>query len=118
MVSREDVHAIISQLGVGYNYKGARMIESAVLLALEDPGALQLVTKWIYPQVAKELDTTPERVERNIRTVVEILWDNDRAAFCRTLNRSFHRRPTNSAFLSAISDILYLKERTQLMTGT
>ena len=36
MVSREDVHAIISQLGVGYNYKGARMIESAVLLALEE----------------------------------------------------------------------------------
>lgn len=109
MATTEDVHAVISQIGVGYNYKGTTMIERAVLHAIQDPESLQLVTKWIYPQVARELDTTPARVERNIRTVIGIAWDENRELFCETLNRKFRHKPTNAVFLSAIADCMYLK---------
>lgn len=107
MAKNEDVHAIIAQIGIGYNYKGAAMLELALLHALEEPDSLQLVTKWIYPQVARELDTTPERVERNIRTVIDVAWREDSENCCRALRRSFRRKPTNSAFLSAAADRLY-----------
>jgi two-component system, response regulator, stage 0 sporulation protein A len=111
VATTKDVHAVISQIGVGYNYKGTTMIERAVLHAIQDPESLQLVTKWIYPQVARELDTTPARVERNIRTVIGIAWDENRERFCETLNRNFRRKPTNAVFLSAIADCMYLEIR-------
>ena len=108
MAKTEEIHVVISQLGIGYNYKGTVMLERAVMRALEDPYSLQLVTKWIYPQVARELDTTPARVERNIRTVTDVLWREDPDVFRETLRHNFRRKPTNAAFLSAAADRVHL----------
>jgi hypothetical protein len=108
MQTAKEVHSVISRMGVGYNYKGAVMVELAVKFAADEPDSLQLVTKCIYPRVARELGTTPQRVERNIRTVIDTAWRESPELLCRALNRQFRRRPTNAAFISALADRLYL----------
>ena len=47
---------------------------TAASLAALQPQRLLLVTKWLYPQVAREFGTTWYAVERNIRTAVTIAW--------------------------------------------
>ena len=106
MATTETVHAVIAQLGAGYNYKGTAMIERAVLHAIREPDSLQLVTKRLYPQVARELDTTPQRVERNIRTVIDVAWHENQQEFYSVLNHNFSRKPTNAVFLSAMADCM------------
>lgn len=104
MTTTAEIHAMIAQMGAGYNYKGTAMMERAVLHALQHPDDLQLVTKRLYPQVARELNTTPARVERNIRTVIGIAWEQDPETLCALLQRRFRSKPTNAVFLSAVAD--------------
>ena len=47
----------------------------AVKLCCERPERLLMVTKWVYPEVAKHYQTNGRAVERNIRTVGKVLWE-------------------------------------------
>jgi two-component system response regulator (stage 0 sporulation protein A) len=58
--------------GVPPHVKGFRYIASAVEIDLEDPEALDRITKVLYPKIAKMYNTTPTRVERAIRHAKEL----------------------------------------------
>ena len=64
-----DVYDLLYQLGVTANYTGFFHTAYAVSLCVEQPDRLVLVTKWLYPEVAKQYKTNWKAVERNIRTV-------------------------------------------------
>jgi len=72
-----EVYDLLCRLGVSPTYKGFFQTAYAVLLAVENMERLLLVTKWIYPELAKQYNTTPECIERNIRTVAAIAWQNN-----------------------------------------
>lgn len=46
----------------------------AVYLSIQQPDRLLLVTKWLYPDVAKHYATTWSFVERGIRCAIESAW--------------------------------------------
>lgn len=58
--------------GVPPHVKGFRYIASAVEIDLEDPEALDRITKVLYLKIAKMYNTTPSRVERAIRHAKEL----------------------------------------------
>ena len=82
---------LLARMGVTPNYIGFRQTLSAVALARQDPKCLSLVTKDLYPQVAKEYHTSWKSVERNIRSVITIAWARN-----PTLIRELARYPLTS----------------------
>ena len=69
---------LLYSLGVTANYKGFLHTTYAVSLCMERQDRLLLVTKWLYPDVARRYGTNWKAVERNIRTVSRIAWIRNR----------------------------------------
>ncbi|MCI9479680.1 MAG: hypothetical protein HFI21_11815 [Lachnospiraceae bacterium] len=63
-----EIYDLLYSLGVTANYTGFFHMASAIALCREQPGRLLLVTKCLYPEVAKQYNTNWKAVERNIRT--------------------------------------------------
>lgn len=97
---------ILMRLGVTANYKGYFYILSALELCLADRENLQMMTKYVYPKVAKRYNTNWQAVERSIRTVGKIAWTHDRA-FLEELARSpLRQRPGNAKLLAILTAAL------------
>ena len=69
-----DYHAILLQLGITPNYKGYHQMLTALEIVEANPEALTMVTKWLYPAVAKRHQTNWKQVERNLRIAVRTAW--------------------------------------------
>ena len=75
---------------------------SPLEFSLEDPARLRLLTKRIYPDVARRCHTTSQRVERNIRTVSGTAWDKNRPLLLELAGFPLARRPNNASFLAIL----------------
>lgn len=102
------VTEIIHQIGVPAHIKGYQYLRDSILMAIEDGGIINAVTKRLYPAVAKKHSTTSSRVERAIRHAIEVAWDRGdvdvlNSYFGYTIHNS-RGKPTNSEFIAMISD--------------
>ena len=108
-----EVTELLRQLGVPAHIKGYKYLRDAIIFALEEPEALERVTKILYPEVAKMNGTISSRTERAIRHAIETAWDRgdvilmDRL-FGYTVN-SNRGKPTNGEFIATVVDHLKLK---------
>lgn len=98
-----EICSIMHRLGSTANRTGFFYIITAVTLASEIPERLLLVTKWLYPDVAKLYHTTWPAVERCIRYEITQLWLSDPARFARVLQIPMNRCPTSSQFISVLA---------------
>lgn len=105
VIVREITH-LLSSMGVQNSYIGVKQTAYAVDMALQNPECMTLVTKRLYPEVAKRDHTTPARVERNIRTIVQILWEDNPAALNAVAGYELKRKPTTSQFIAILVDYL------------
>ena len=106
---------VIHLVGIPAHIKGYSYLRTAIMLVLKDTGALDSVTKVLYPLVAKMYQTSPSRVERAIRHAIEVAWDRGdletlNAMFGYTVQNS-RGKPTNSEFIALISDNLRIKNK-------
>ena len=83
----EDAYHLLHRLGATANYTGFSYLVRALQLCAEEPERLLLVTKWLYPDVAKQYGTNWKAVERNIRTVGRVIWNSNRP---RTLPKAVY----------------------------
>lgn len=97
------VHDLLYRLGVTENYIGFFHTSYAVLLCIEHPERLSLVTKWLYPEVAKQYRTNWTAVERNIRTVGGIIWKNNRPLLEQLARVRLKQKPRNAQLLSILA---------------
>lgn len=98
-----EIYGLLYQLGITGNYVGFFQTAYAVYLATRQPERLALVTKWIYPEVAKHYDTTWTGVERNIRSVAAMVWNSHRGRLEKLAKQPLPSRPTASAFLAILT---------------
>ena len=93
---------------------GYRYLCEGISRVREDRGCLQGVTKVLYREIAKTFHTTPECVERSMRTAVLTGWRAGTAADRRrTFGPAFdgcRKAPSNTFFLAAMADYLDLSE--------
>jgi len=101
-----DIHDLLHRLGITATYKGFFHISYAVLLSIENMERLLLVTKWLYPEVAKQYHTTPSCVERNIRTVTAVAWSYNPELLQELARCQLTRKPTASQFISILASSL------------
>jgi hypothetical protein len=98
-----EIYDLLYQLGVTANYTGFFHAACAVSLCAEQPDRLLLVTKWLYPEVAKQYNTNWKAVERNLRTVGCIIWRENRPLLEQLARRSLDRRPCTAQLLAILS---------------
>ncbi len=104
-MSRElaSIYDLLYRLGATANYTGFFYTAYAVSLCADRPDRLLLVTKWLYPEVAKQYKTNWKAVERNIRTVNDIIWRESRPLLEKLAHRHLEYRPRNAQFLAILS---------------
>ena len=98
-----DIYDLLYRLGVTANYIGFFHMAYAVLLCVKQPDRLLLVTKWLYPEVAKQYHTNWKAVERNIRTVGNIVWRENRPLLEQLARRGLVQKPCTSQLLAILS---------------
>lgn len=101
-----DIYELLRRLGVTSNYTGYQYTACAVKLCAEEPERLLLVTKWVYPDVAKRHKTNWKSVERNIRTVGSNVWKHNRSGLEELAGRSLPQRPRTAQFLAILTSSL------------
>lgn len=65
---------LLLQLGLYAGWRQGLYLLTALRLIHEKPERLQLVTKWLYPDVAAACHTTYAAVERGIRVACDNIW--------------------------------------------
>ena len=104
-----DIYDLLYLLGVTANYIGFFQTAFAVQLCMERPERLLLVTKWLYPDVARRYQTSWKSVERNIRTVNGIVWEQKRSFLQQLAGLELLHRPSNAQLLAILSYNLLLQ---------
>ena len=109
----DEVTYLLREIGVPAHLMGYDYIRTTIVYAMDNPEALDVVTKVLYPEVAKRYKTTPSRVERAIRHAIEVAWKRGKletidGIFGYTVDTS-KGKPTNSEFLCMLVD--HLKTR-------
>lgn len=97
------IERLIRSLGIGATYQGYRYLCYGVSLCLENEEYLLSISKLLYPEIAKEFDTSISSVERDIRTVIQVCWDRGNQNLLQSI--ALHPlpcRPTASEFLDIL----------------
>lgn len=107
-----DVTQMLHEIGIPAHIKGYQYLRDAITISVTDQDMLTSVTKVLYPNIAKNHQTTPSRVERAIRHAIEVAWsrgkmDTINAIFGYTVSNG-KGKPTNSEFIALISDKIRL----------
>lgn len=106
----EKIYGILNDLGVPFNVRGREYLVRAVKRVYKNGRAP--MTKVIYPEIAKEFETTASRVERAIRHAVERAFSNGNTrAIVKYfgINVSYSTgKLTNSGFIYGIAEYLRL----------
>lgn len=110
-----EITDMLHEIGVPAHIRGYQYLRYAIGLAVEDMSILNSITKCLYPEIAIQYQTTPNRVERAIRHAIETAWE--RSDF-ETINKMFRYtirndkgKPTNSEFIALLADKLRLKNK-------
>ena len=102
-----ELQSLLRTLGITANLRGFRYLKRATELAIEDPDCLLNIGKLIYNTVAQEFETTPKCVERNIRTLVALIWNKgDRSLLEHIAYTPLRKKPNNAAFISILVSYL------------
>ncbi len=102
-----DIYDLLYRLGVTANYVGFFHTSYAIMLCMENPDRLLLVTKWLYPEVARQYKTNWKAVERNIRSAGCIIWRENRLLLEELARRPLEQRPCTAQLLSILSSGLF-----------
>jgi two-component system, response regulator, stage 0 sporulation protein A len=105
---------ILHEVGVPAHIKGYTFLREAIQMVANDIELLGVMTKGLYPAIAKKHNTTASRVERAIRHGIEIASVRGKAEtidklFGYTTNNG-KGKPTNSEFIAMAADKLRLEE--------
>lgn len=108
------IYQSLKLLGVPASLKGYRYLTKALTMELESPGAIDHMTKYLYPEIAKECETTASRVERAIRHAIETVFDRtDPGVIYDYFGNvsSMSGKLTNTQFIAAVAEHIRMEDR-------
>ena len=86
---------------------------SAIMKTYDNIDILGQVTKVLYPEIARNYNTTSSRVERAIRHAIEVAWSRGKMdTIDEMFGYTIHNgkgKPTNSEFIALITDRIRLE---------
>ncbi len=104
------VREVLLELGAPDHLAGHPYLVQGILLVLEDRNYMANVMSGLYPRLAEMFDSTPSRIERSIRHVIEVAWSRGdldvlNQYFGNTVSAS-KGKPTNSEFIARVANIV------------
>lgn len=113
MDPEQEIRRILLELGAPDHLVGHPYVIRAILLVMSDRLYINSITFGLYPQLAVEFDTTPARVERAIRHLIEVTWargdlDVLDKYFGNTISAS-RGKPTNGEFIARMANVVKAK---------
>lgn len=106
--SENAISDLLKSVGIPVNIKGFRYLKSAIEIVTKDISNMDRITKRLYQQIASSHNSTPSRVERDIRHAIEVAYNRGNP---RLLNEIFgytidedKGKPTNSEFIAMMAD--------------
>jgi two-component system, response regulator, stage 0 sporulation protein A len=114
--------ALLLEIGIPAHLKGYRYVREAILFAASRQGNVRgLITREIYPHLARQHSSTPGRVERAIRFAIEVAWARGDVAtldsdFGSTVSKE-RGKPTNAEFIAMLADQLLLRQTLKCCPG-
>ena len=111
----QEIRKILLELGAPDHLVGHPYVIRGILLVLGDQLYINHITFGLYPQLAVEFDTTPARVERAIRHLIEVTWSRGDLDvldkyFGNTISAS-RGKPTNGEFMAKMANVIKLRMR-------
>lgn len=107
------VTKMMLELGMPAHIRGYHYLREAVCLSVEDMELVGSVTKLLYPEIAKIYHTDNVKVERAIRSAIEIGWERGNEQLYEEIfgySRVHGKiRPTNSEFILGVADRVRLE---------
>ena len=97
---------LLRRMGVTPNYTGFHQAARAACEAARRPELMLTLSKWLYPLVAREMNTTGAAVERNIRTVILRAWRQNPELLRQCARFPLNKRPTCGEFLDMLAACL------------
>jgi two-component system response regulator (stage 0 sporulation protein A) len=112
-----EVTNTMHEIGIPAHIKGYEYIRKALMMAVNNRGIINSITRELYPTIAREYNTTPSRVERAIRHAIEVAWSRGQvdaidSLFGYTVSIG-KGKPTNAEFIAKIADNLRLKRKNE-----
>ena len=98
--------SILDALGASKSHTGYDYVVYGMQLMLEDKECVTCITKSLYLDIARHYNTTWNCVEKNIRTVVNSVWDSGSSELLERIFKKSkkERRPTNKEFFKYMYD--------------
>lgn len=108
MIECEEIGELLEQLGLARKEKGFERLSYAIAVTAKEFERAGSVTKLLYPDLAKHFQTTPEKIERSLRQLIEKSWEKGEKTRFEELF-GYHRdnseiRPTNSEYIAILAD--------------
>ena len=103
---------LLRRMGVTPSYAGFHQAARAACEAAWRPELMLSLSKWLYPLVAREMNTTGAAVERNIRTVILRAWRRNPELLRQCAGFPLSKRPTCGEFLALLATCLEEETRT------
>lgn len=115
MDPEQEIRRILLELGAPDHLVGHPYVIRAILLVIQDRVYINSITFGLYPQLAVEFDTTPARVERAIRHLIEVTWSRGdidilEKYFGNTVSAS-RGKPTNGEFIARMANVVKANTR-------
>lgn len=102
-------------IGISPHVSGYAFLKAAIEYCVENYGRRICVTTEVYPDVARVCNSTPKRVERNIRTAIDRAWfrgdiEMQHKLFGYTVNDN-KGRPTNKECIAMLTDRIVMRQK-------
>jgi len=113
--TEQEVSEILQKLRIPPHFKGYTYLRKAIMLCVKEPTLINEVTKKLYPRIAEEFNSTPNRVERSMRFAIETAWSKGEIEYLHELMGHIvdekKGKPTNVSFIAKISDRIRLNHK-------
>lgn len=98
----------LDSFGVSRSYIGYGYVVHGLMLIIDDRERLECITKSLYLDIARHFRTTWTCVEKNMRTVVNSVWNSPNIELLEIVFNKSNRdkKPTNKEFLKYMYDYI------------
>lgn len=105
---------ILREFGVPAHLNGYVYLRKGIIYLVKDMGMARSITKGLYYDLAKDCDSTVNKIERSIRNAIEVAWERGNEdtfdKYFGYSQRNGRNRPCNSEFMVQIADYIRLNQ--------
>lgn len=111
---QREVMKVLSQLGVNQSYIGYKFVVYGVDRTIHDSTCLQYISKSLYMDIAFKFQTSWRCVERNIRTVVNVIWKTEDKEMLKLIcGNKIIDKPNNKEFFIILANYIISAESSE-----